>query len=106
MKLTALLPAAARAAGLCFVSTASAQITGTVKLDGKAPEPQQINMASNPQCAAAHANPVLDESIVVGDNGELANVVVNIKAPEGKKLEGQAPKEPAVLDQKGCQYVP
>jgi len=106
MKLTALLSAAALAAGMCLASSASAQITGTVKLDGKAPEPQQINMASNPPCAAAHPNPVLEESIVAGDNGELANVVVNIKAPEGKELKGEAPKEPVVLDQKGCQYVP
>jgi hypothetical protein len=107
MKLTALLSAAAVSAGLCLAaSTASAQITGTVKLDGQAPEPQQINMAANPQCAAAHPNPVLEESIVAGDNGELANVVVNVKAPEGKQLKGELPKDPIVLDQKGCQYVP
>jgi hypothetical protein len=108
MKLTALLSAAALSAGLCLAtaSTASAQITGTVKLDGPAPEPQQINMAANPQCAAAHPNPVLEESIVAGDNGELANVVVSVKAPEGKELKGDVPKDPVVLDQKGCQYVP
>src|SRR3954470_11925746 len=106
MKLTALLSAAALAAGLCLASSASAQITGTVKIDGQAPEPQQINMAANPQCAAAHPNPVLEESVVVGDSGELANVVVSIKAPEGKELKGEAPKDPVVLDQKGCQYVP
>jgi hypothetical protein len=107
MKLTALLSAAALAAGLCLASSsASAQITGTVKIDGKAPEPQQINMAANPQCAAGHPNPVLEESVVVGDNGELANVVINIKAPEGKELKGEAPKTPVVLDQKGCQYTP
>src|SRR3954471_75328 len=107
MKLNRLLSAAAVSAGLCLAaSTASAQITGTVKLDGQAPEPAQINMAANPQCAAAHPNPVLEESIVAGDNGELANVVVNVKAPEGKQLKGDLPKTPITLDQKGCQYVP
>jgi hypothetical protein len=107
MKLTALLSAAAVSAGLCLAaSSASAQITGTVKLDGQAPEPAQINMAANPQCAAAHPNPVLEETIVAGDKGELANVVVNVKAPEGKQLKGDLPKDPIVLDQKGCQYVP
>jgi hypothetical protein len=107
MKLTALLSTAAVSAGLCLAaSTASAQITGTVKLDGQAPEPAQINMAANPQCAAAHPNPVLEETIVAGNNGELANVVVNVKAPEGKQLKGDLPKDPVVLDQKGCQYVP
>src|SRR5919107_6164559 len=106
MKLTALLSAAALAAGVCLASSASAQVTGTVKLDGQAPEPQQINMAANAQCAAAHPNPVLEESIVAGAGGELANVVVSLKAPEGKELKGQAPTTPVVLDQKGCQYSP
>jgi hypothetical protein len=107
MKLNALLSAAALSAALCLAaSSASAQITGTVKLDGQAPEPQQINMAANPQCAAAHPNPVLEESIVAGDGGELANVVVSLKAAEGKELKGEASKDPVVLDQKGCQYTP
>ena len=106
MKVSALLAAATLSAGL-FAASASAQVTGKVTLDGEAPEPQQINMGADPKCAAAHPNPVLDESIVVGDAGELANVVVSIKAPEGKELpKGEVPKEPVVVDQKGCQYVP
>jgi plastocyanin len=107
MKLSALLSTAAVSAVMCLAaSTASAQITGKVSLDGQAPEPKQIAMGSNPQCAAAHPNPVLEESIVAGDKGELANVVINVKAPEGKELKGEMPKDPVVLDQKGCQYVP
>ena len=107
MKLCALLSTAAVSAAMCLAaSTASAQITGKVSLDGQAPEPKQISMAANPQCAAAHPNPVLEESIVAGDGGELANVVINVKAPEGKELKGEMPKDPVVLDQKGCQYVP
>ena len=104
MKLHALFAAAAMSVGLC--AGASAQITGTVLLDGEAPEQQEINMAADAKCAAAHADPVLDESIVAGENGELANVVVSIVAPEGKELGGEVPKEPAVLDQVGCQYTP
>jgi len=104
MKLHALLTAATLSAGLC-AGTASAQITGKVTLDGKAPEPEQVNMAADAKCAAAHPDPVMDESIVAGENGELANVVVSISA-EGKELKGEAPKEPAVLDQVGCQYTP
>lgn len=103
MKLHALLTAAALSAGLC--AGASAQITGKVSLDGEAPEPQEINMATK-ECAAAHADPVFEESIVVGESGELANVVVSIVAPEGKELKGEVPTEPAVLDQVGCQYTP
>ena len=104
MKLSSLL-CAAFSSGL-LVSGACAQITGKVTLDGDAPEPQQLNMAADPKCAAVHPNPVLDEAITVGTANELANVVVSIKAPEGKELKGEAPKEAAVIDQKGCQYVP
>ena len=105
MKLTALLSATALSVGL-FASTSSAQITGKVTLDGEAPEPQEVNTAADPKCAALHKEPLLEESVVVGDAGELANVVVSIQAPEGKELKGELPKEPAVLDQKGCRYVP
>jgi hypothetical protein len=90
-----------------FAASASAQVTGKVKVDCEAPVPQQINMGADPECAAAHPNPVLDESVVVGVAGELANVVVSIKAPEGKELpKGEKPKDPVVIDKKGCQYVP
>lgn len=104
MKLHALL-AAALSVG-AFATGASAQVTGKVTLDGEAPEPQEIQMAADAKCAAAHADPVYDESIVAGENGELANVVLSLVAPEGKELKGEIPTEPAVLDQIGCQYTP
>src|SRR5687768_8693159 len=105
MKLTALLAAATVAGGL-WTTAASAQITGKVVLDGEAPEPQKIEMAADAKCAAAHPNPVLDESIVVGDENALANVVVSIQPAEGKELKGEKPKEDVAIDQVGCQYVP
>jgi plastocyanin len=106
MKWTALLATIALAGG-SYSATVSGQIIGKVTLDGEAPEPKEINMAAaDPKCAAIHANPIFEESIVVGDKNELANVVVSIKAPEGKPLKGTAPKEPVIVDQKGCQYVP
>lgn len=106
MKLTSLFYSAAAASVLWLASPASAQVTGKVLLEGQAPDPAQLNMAADPKCQAAHPNPVLDESIIVGPGNELANVVINIKAPEGKKLEGPVPKEAVTIDQKGCQYVP
>src|ERR687896_611039 len=104
----ALLAAAAAtvvASGL-FAAGASAQVTGKVMLDGEAPEPQKIDMAADAKCAAAHSSPVLDESIVVGDENALANVVVSIQAAEGKELKGDKPGKDVVIDQVGCQYVP
>jgi hypothetical protein len=95
--------ALAVSAGLgLFASSSFADITGTVTFEGQAPEPEQIDMAAVKECAQQHPDGAFDQSLVVTD-GKLANVVVSVKeAPAG----GEAPKTPAVLDQKGCQYNP
>jgi len=101
-----LLAAAVSVASLGFGALAGADVTGKVKLEGKAPEPKEIDMSGVKECAAQHADPVYEETIVAGENGELANVVVAVKAEEAAALGGEVPREPAVLDQKGCQYIP
>lgn len=105
MKSHVWLSALALSAGL---STASmAQVTGTVKLDGKAPEMPKIDMSGVAQCAQQHTAPVMQETVVTGADNGLANVVISVKKEEGVDLPaaGTAPA-PAVLDQKGCQYSP
>ncbi|MGH7180034.1 MAG: carboxypeptidase regulatory-like domain-containing protein [Tepidisphaeraceae bacterium] len=96
--------AIAAALGVCCV--ARAQITGKVMLDGKAPDAREIDMKGVPDCAKLHADPVFEETIVAGDKGELKNVVISIKTDDPSSLGGEAPKTPAVLDQKGCTYEP
>jgi len=96
--------ALALSAGVCSFSFA--QITGSVKLDGKAPEMKPIDMSGVKECAAQHADPVMDETVVVNDKGMLKNVVVSIKPEEGQTLPGDAPKTDAMLDQQGCMYTP
>jgi hypothetical protein len=96
------MSALALSAGLC--SASFAQVTGTVKLNGPAPERKPVpGLSAVPACAAMHKTPVLEETIVADKEGHLANVVVSLR---GDKVKGDAPKEPAILDQKGCQYVP
>src|SRR4051812_28460818 len=73
---TWMLALALSTAGLCSTSS-FAQVTGTVKLDGAAPEPAQIDMSTTKECAEAHPDGVFDESIVVND-GKIQNVVVSI----------------------------
>ncbi len=80
-------------------------ITGTVKLDGPAPKAQRIRMDAEPTCAKTHTTPVLSEDYVVGDKGGLGNVVVYVKDGLGNRTF-DTPKEPVVLDQNGCIYVP
>jgi len=96
--------AACVALGLC--GAARADIKGSVKLDGKPPEMPEIKMAAVAECAKQHKDPVFEETIVAGDKGELANVIVSLKPDDPSALGGEVPKEAAVLDQKGCQYVP
>jgi len=80
------------------VSPGSASVHGTVKLTGKAPEVAKID---NSICT--HAGPIADESVLVGSNGGLANVVVSIT---GVRSPSGPPAEPVVLDQKDCRFVP
>src|SRR5438105_14315937 len=98
------LSALALGAGASTVSMA--QVGGTVKLDGKAPEMAKIDMSGVPQCAQQHSTAVTQEVVVTGADNGLANVVVSIKKEEGVDLPGDIPKDPGVLDQKGCQYIP
>jgi hypothetical protein len=96
----------AAAVSVASSSVAMAQLSGKVSFEGEAPEPREIDMSGVVQCAQQHADPVYDESIWVGDDGELANVVISIKAEDSPDLEGEVPSEPVLLDQKGCQYTP
>src|SRR3954452_16286090 len=85
MKITGWLCALALSAGLS--SMASGQITGKVTLTGKIPDMPEINAIKNdPNCAKQHKTPVYEDRIVAGEKGELGNVIVFIKTPEGKTL--------------------
>jgi hypothetical protein len=102
---TWMLALAVSTLSLCSATSSFGQVTGTIKLDGKAPEPAQIDMSTTKECVDAHPDGIFDESLVVKD-GKVANVVVSIKPADGQALKGELPKSPVKLDQKGCQYVP
>jgi len=105
MRLSRSLLATALVAG--FSSVSFGQITGKVMLKGDPPEMPQIKaMAAVAQCQALHKDPVYEDSVVVGDKNELANVVVFIKPAAGQALKGPQKETPAVIDQKGCMYTP
>ncbi len=84
-------------------------IEGTVHLIGKAPERIEIDMAQDPACAMSPYGKNLTEGIVTQDSkskdGKLANVYIYVKDGLRNKVYA-APSTPAVLDQKGCRYVP
>jgi len=55
-------------------------------------------------CAADNAIP--NESLIVGDGNGVKNVFIYLsKAPKGAP-KTEMPSEPAIFDQKGCQFLP
>lgn len=76
-------------------------ISGTISFHGAPPKTASIDMTQDPGCPS---QPQPSQTLVVND-GHLGNVFVYIKdgLPRGRFA---IPPEPAVLDQKGCRYVP
>lgn len=81
-------------------------IKGIVKFDGRQAKRKALAMSADPVCAAAHGDvKALRETFVFGDNNTLQNVFVYIS----KGLEGQtfpASTKEAIIDQRGCIYIP
>ncbi len=91
--------------GLAKPADAPASVTGAVKFEGTAPKPSHIDMSADPLCAKAHPTPATTEDVVVSDKGALANVIVYVSdGLAGRTF--QPPQQPAVFEQKGCQYKP
>ncbi|MDZ4816407.1 MAG: carboxypeptidase regulatory-like domain-containing protein [Verrucomicrobiota bacterium] len=99
---TSLLLTAGLNLGVLAEDTAS--ISGTIKLEGKAKKEKPIRMGADQVCAASHKGTVLTRHYVLGPNNELANAFVYIKSGLTKKYP--APKEPVIMDQVNCLYVP
>ena len=106
MRLRSTYPLAA--ALFCAATTlaAAGSLTGSVKYEGKVPNLKPIDMAAVPECAKKHSSPQPNEALVLGSGNSLGNVLVYVKAglPAGKTFP--APKNPVVMDQKGCHYSP
>ena len=97
-------PHALRAGGSA-PAAAGATVRGTVRLQGNVPAPRPISMAADPVCARQHPSPVLTQEVLADAKGDLQNVIVFVS--DG--LAGQTfdpPSQPAVVEQKGCLYLP
>ena len=95
------LPALALAAAGAGAGT----ITGSVVYEGKVPTLRPLSVAAEPMCSKKHET-VPNEALVLGTGNSMANVLVRVVSglPAGKTWP--APKEPVVMAQEGCQYVP
>ena len=89
--------------GLLFSSIDAGTLKGHVKYDGKAPKKKKLRMDADPVCGSSHSSPVLSENFKMASDGSMAEALVYLK---NVKYSGGVPSEPAVLDQKGCIYLP
>ena len=93
----------ATAAAAPVASADAATIAGLVKFESAAvPKMPNLQMGADPYCQSQHSTPVPDEEVVVGPAGELANVLVYVKNAPATPT----PAQPALLDQRGCKYIP
>jgi hypothetical protein len=64
-----------------------------------------IAMDAEPTCQAAYDEGPFTQTVVVNDNGTLANVFVYVKSGLGD-MTFPTPSEPVSLDQQNCRYEP
>jgi plastocyanin len=82
-----------------------ASLSGVIRFTGEVPPGKRISMAAEEDCEKLHASPAVEQTVVAGPDGALANAFVYIKSGlEGKKFP--PPEQAVVLDQKGCMFVP
>ena len=98
-------PAPAAAPTAAIDPATAATIKGKVAFEGSAPKPRRIRMDAEATCMGLHKEPVYSEEVVVNDNGTLRSVFVYVKEGLGDRTF-PTPKEPVVLDQRGCMYNP
>ncbi|MBI4575947.1 MAG: hypothetical protein HY722_06760 [Planctomycetes bacterium] len=83
----------------------TATVRGVVRFEGEAPRRRPLQWTADPVCQSQHAEPLLDESVVVGAGGGLHNVFVWVKEGLGT-WSFPVPGTPATLEQRGCVYLP
>jgi plastocyanin len=84
-------------------SPAGGTIAGKVTYEGTPAKMKPIDMSKEPSCAKMYATPQYAEKVVTGKGNSLENVLVYISA--GAPDE-PAPPTAALLEQKGCRYLP
>jgi len=85
-------------------TAASGSIKGHIKLSGSLPGNSIIRMGMDPKCAEINRGKrVVQETVAAAIDGSLANTFVRL---EGTFPKTPVPKDPVVIDQRGCVYHP
>lgn len=80
-------------------------LTGRIVVEGEAPAQRPLPPGRDACCRAAGP---IDESVVVGPDGGLANVLVSVEPRRGEAIPPSdgAPRGAAVLTNRGCAFTP
>lgn len=98
-----LVLAASLTGALAGPARSAGSVTGTVTFTGTPPRMRPIDMSKEPTCAAQHATPIMNETIVSGPGNTVQNAVIYISAGDQPSA---APTAAVRYDQKGCEYLP
>lgn len=99
--LTAVLTTLTASAALAGAAYAG-NVVGTVKYAGTAPAPKKIEKTKDVEVCGKVPNTA--EELLVGAGGGVKNVVVIVNVSGAKPMP--KPAAPAVVDQKGCWFIP
>src|SRR5439155_21911932 len=86
-------------------AAAAAMNNGKVNCSCTAPQTKKIDMSAEPGCAKQYPDGATTENVIVKSNNTLQNVFVYVKDGLGGKTF-PTPSQAALLDQKGCRYIP
>ena len=83
-------------------------VQGKIIFEGKAPKMKSLRMDADPVCVANNEIQPRREWLILDENNSVKNVLVFIKESKSGSLaeNNDEPKDIAVIDQKGCVYVP
>lgn len=83
-------------------------LRGTFKFVGTPPRPGKLNVTKDPEVCGRGAG-ITDNSLVVGSDGGIANIVVYARAKRvhesAQPLPAENDAEPLVFDQKECMFL-
>ena len=83
-------------------------VSGTITFEGSAPKMKPLRMDADPVCVANNEVKPRKEWLILGKDNGVKNMLVYVKESKSGSLSKnyEAPKDAAVIDQKGCVYIP
>lgn len=85
---------------------AAGSVAGTVRLVGEPPPNAVIALGADHHCVKIAGHRPVQEEVVVGQGGGLANVLVRLEGDGLAAAAGAVPADPVVIEQSGCIYRP